>query len=109
MQHKILDMENEKIYDTDWSYDIWSDITLFHPIDSKLKCRVTRVSPHQAWLMSDDGAKCFLRKRQVKSRWQVTDLTEEMSVRDCFMATVQDYNYNERQLLISLDINANRL
>lgn len=102
-------MENEKIYDTDWSYDIWSDIATAHPINSKIKCRVTEVRPHQAWLMSDDGVVCFLRKWQVKSRWQVTDLTEEMISGDSFMAIVRDYNNKNRQLLISLDIIEDRL
>lgn len=102
-------MANEKIYNLDWGYDIWSDIESCYPVGTKLKCRVTRVQPHQAWLMSEEGVTCFLRKWQTMSRWQVTDLTEELSQGDNFSVTVREYNKEKHQLIISLDIHKDKL
>lgn len=97
-------MTDETIYKLDWQYDCWNDIETCFPKGSKVKCTVQKVTQYFAFLYTAEGVSCFLDKRNVKSRWFVNDLTEEIKRGESVECTVTDYNFDKKSLTVSLNL-----
>lgn len=98
-------MEKDKIYNLNWRYNLWDDIEGCFPCGSKIKATIKNVARNYAFLYTSEGVDCFLDKRNVKSRWIVNDLTEELEVKEEVECTVLDYNHEKKRLSVSLNMN----
>lgn len=105
MAKSELLMDNPTIYKIDWQYDYWYDIESCFPKGSKVSAVVKKLTRNYAFLSTLDGVTCFLDKRNVKSHWIVTDLTEEIKCDESIECTVIDYNFDKKSLTVSLNLN----
>lgn len=97
-------IHNEEPVKLDWHYDIWPEIEIHYPLGTSLNCKVTQIKPNNAWLKTEDGLECFLRKWQVQTLWQITDLCDELNNEDIIPCKIIGYNKDDFQLLVSSDI-----
>lgn len=98
-------MYKEEIYDLNWHYDCWADIENCYPKGCTLSAIVKNVTRNYAFLSTSDGVTCYLEKRNVRSRWIVNDLTEEIEKDNTIECLVIDYNLDKKSLTVSLNLN----
>lgn len=89
-----------------WQYDYWTDIQVLFPVGKIIECQVTNVRSGDAWLKTFDNIECYLRRIFVISPWAVSDLSEVIKVGDRLACKVRDYNFDKKQLIVSVDLNS---
>ena len=103
-------MEDNVTISLNWTFDFWeAGIEKFYPINGKyFPARVTGVTPEQAWLVTENGIECYLRKERVSgTNFQIQDLRDELKSGQTVETKVIGYNHtpSKPQLRVAIRLN----